>query len=328
MFRQLMVSTFPGRRQPMKPRHHQRSGEGYVSLERARHLFGRSEKAAAVALPAAQHRSRSPANSSAVVLLAAVLALTAGTARGGPGPLMREGEDENTVHDSCVALADSNPTQGLERAKAWRSEGGGFAADHCAAMALYDLGRYDEAAQGFEELAAAMMAMPKPQRARTLAQAGQSRLAGDDPRRAKADFDAALALNGDDPDLLMDRAEAFAALKQYWDAIDDLNRAVELAPERADAYIYRGSAYRSLDALDLALEDVERGLAIEPDSVLGLLERGNTRRLKGDAEGARADWLRVVELAPATPAAAAAQVNLDRLGAKSASADTAPPKKP
>jgi tetratricopeptide (TPR) repeat protein len=227
------------------------------------------------------------------------------------------GEDPATLHDGCVALAHSNPQDGLDRAELWRSEGGGFFADHCAAMALYGLGRYSDAARGFEVLATAMMAAPKLQRAQTLDQAGQAWLAADDAARAKADFDAALALDKDDPDLLIDRAEAQAALKKYWEAIDDLNRVLELAPKRADAYVYRASAYRAVDAIDLALEDVERALAIEPNSTLGLLERGNARRLKGNAAGAREDWLRIIALAPESAAAAAARVNIERLSAKS-----------
>src|SRR5579871_1192940 len=34
------------------------------------------------------------------------------------------------AHDQCVALARSNPKQGLEKAKLWRETGGGFAAEH------------------------------------------------------------------------------------------------------------------------------------------------------------------------------------------------------
>jgi tetratricopeptide (TPR) repeat protein len=259
--------------------------------------------------------SRFPANSRLILLGAAALSLLgASPSAGAPAPVA--GEDAATVHDRCVALAHSNPQAGLDRAQLWFSEGGGFNADHCAAIALYELRRYAEAARRFEELATAMMAAPRQQRVETLDQAGQAWLAADDAARAKADFDAALTLDKDDPDLLIDRAEAQAALKKYWEAIDDLNRVIELDPKRADAYVYRGAAYRAVDALDLALEDVERALAIEPDSILGLLERGNTRRLKGDPLGARADWLRILKLAPDSAAAAAARVNLERLSAK------------
>ena len=44
-----------------------------------------------------------------------------------------------------------------------------------------------------------------------------------------------------------------------------------------------------------------------------LLERGSVRLRAGDGEGARADWQRVVEVAPDTDQAAAAAARLARL---------------
>lgn len=242
-----------------------------------------------------------------------------GAALAGPAAAQRRNQQDPTAeHDRCIALARSNPQQGLDRAKLWKDQGGGFLADHCIAMSLFSLKDYRGAGQRFEELATAMMQMPAAQRAQVLDQGGQAWLDAGDPARAKADFDAAIALAGEEPDLLIDRSEALAAAKQYWEAIDDLNRVIELAPQRADAYIYRGSAYRFVEAFDLALDDIEHALQLDPNAVLGLLERGNLRRLKGDVAGARKDWLRVEQLAPNTPAAAAAKVNIDRLTATGA----------
>lgn len=245
----------------------------------------------------------------AAVMLAALMTPAAAQRRA------TSDDDVAMIHDRCVAFARAHPKEGLEKAKLWHDQGGGVAAAHCIAMALYAMKDYRGAATHFEELATAMLGMPNAQRAQALDEAGQSWLMIDESARAKAAFDAAIALNGDDPDLLIDRAEAYAGLKRYWDAIDDLNRAIELAPKRGDAYIYRGSAYRYVGALDLAMEDVERGLSLAADNVLGLLERGNLRRLKGDIAGARKDWRRVVALSPGTPAGQAAKANLAKLGA-------------
>jgi len=253
--------------------------------------------------------SSSPASKAAGLVLAAAAAWPLGAA-----PAAAQWTDGPSArHERCIAQVHDNPKDGLERAQLWRIEGGGWAADHCIAIAYYELKDFRRAAQRFEELAAEMKDAPVVQRAGALDQAGQSWLAADEPARAKPDFDAALALQADDPDLLIDRAEALAAQQKYRDAVGDLDRAIALAPGRAEAYIYRGSAYRSLTQLDRALDDVERGLKLQPTSVLGLLERGNIRRLKGDTDGARQDWRRVAELAPDTAAAAAAKVNLDRL---------------
>ena len=256
--------------------------------------------------------SSSPASSAAGRVLAAaaaglLAAASPAAAQWAGGPSAR--------HERCIAQVHQNPKDGLERAQLWRIEGGGWAADHCIAVAYYELKDFHRAAERFEQLAAEMTDAPAAQRAGALDQAGQSWLAADEPARAKPDFDAALALQGNDPDLLIDRAEALAAEQQYQPAISDLDRAIALAPNRADAWIYRGSAWRALRQLDRALADVEHGLKLQSSSVLGLLERGNIRRLKGDSAGARQDWRRVAELAPDSAAAAAAKVNLDRLNA-------------
>jgi tetratricopeptide (TPR) repeat protein len=226
-------------------------------------------------------------------------------------------EDVAQLHDRCVAMSRTEPKQALERAKQWREQGGGYFADHCIAMALYELHEYKTAAKRFEEIATRMMQLPVLQRAQTLDQAGQSWIAANDPAQAKIDFDAAIALTGGNAEMYVDRAQALALGRHYWEAIDDLNRVVDMAPTRADAYIFRATAYRQVAALDLAFEDVEHGLHLAPDNADGLLERGILYRLKGNLTEARNDWQRVVQLAPDSAAGAAARANLGGLGVKS-----------
>ncbi len=239
-----------------------------------------------------------------------------GAAAAAPAPAGQPEASDAARYGSCVALAHDKPQEALTTAESWREESGGFPAEHCAALALIGLGRYPEAARQLEALAGAMMQEKPELRAGALEQAGQAWLLADEAARAKAAFDAALAFEPKDPDLLIDRAQAEAAAKQFWKALDDLNAALEIAPKRADALIYRASTYRQLDSLDLALADVEQALKLSPDAVSGLLERGNIRRLKGDLAGAGADWRRVEELAPNSSAGKAAKDNLARLAAE------------
>lgn len=222
--------------------------------------------------------------------------------------------DDASRYERCLALVHTQPEQAFAIAEDWRAAGGGFPAEHCAAVALVGLKRYQQAAERLEALAGAMMQAPPRLRADALEQAGQAWLLADRSGEAQSALDAALKLAPDDPDLLIDRAQAFAEAHNYWRAIDDLNQALEIEPNRADALIFRASAYRRVgDGLDLALADVERALTLAPDAVPGLLERGNIRELKGDLAGARADWLKVEALAPASSAAAAAKDNLAHL---------------
>ena len=65
-----------------------------------------------------------------------------------------------------------------------------------------------------------------------------------------------------------------------------------------------------------ALNDVETALKVSPDYPLALLERGKLRLLKGDKDGARQDWLKVVNKAPNTPAADEAQRDIEQIDLK------------
>jgi tetratricopeptide (TPR) repeat protein len=213
-------------------------------------------------------------------------------------------------------LARVEPEEAFEKASAWAALDGGSAAKHCAAIALLGIGQYGESAHRLETLAGELQGPDSKLRAGVLAQAGQAWLLAGDATRAYATQSAALKLEPDNVELLIDRAVTLASADNYWEAIDDLNAAQELAPRRADVLIFRASAYRFVDANELALDDVTRGLKLDPDNPEGLLERGILRRLAGDAAGARADWLKVVTVAEGSPAAEAAQANLEALDVK------------
>ena len=169
--------------------------------------------------------------------------------------------------------------------------------------------------------AAAMMQEPAELRAATLEQAGEAWIMADQPDQAKPVFDAALAYNARNPELLIDRAAAYALGGHYWEAIDDLNSALDIDPNNVTALIYRASAYRNAggkDGLELALADANKALQINPGESSGLLERGNILRLKGNAKGARADWEAVIKLAPDSPAGRDARNNLSHINENNA----------
>ena len=237
----------------------------------------------------------------------------------------RPADADAATYERCMKLARENPGAAKELAEGWRARGGAHPAEHCHAVALLGLQQYKPAATRLEKLAAAMVSAPVPLRAGVLAQAAQAWLLAGDPGRAYADAGAALTLRPDDPDLLLDRAEAAGAAGWFDKAVADLDRVLKQEPSRVDALVYRASAYRELDRLDPALADVEQALKLAPNSVPALLERGNIRRLKGDRDGARQDWLRVAALAPGSAAETAARANLGHLDEPLI---TAPPAKP
>jgi len=231
----------------------------------------------------------------------------------------RNAEADAATYDRCIKLAKQNPSAAEKLARDWHDRGGAHPADHCAAVALIGLTHYTEAATRLELLAKEMTTAPANLRAEVLDQAGQAWGLAGDRARAYAAAGAAVALQPNDPDLLIDRAAAAASLGHFDKAITDLDHVLKTDPSRADALLYRASANRELDRLDPALADVEKALALAPNSPPALLERGNIRRLMGDERGARQDWERVAKLTPGSQADMAAKANIEHLDASKGS---------
>jgi tetratricopeptide (TPR) repeat protein len=234
----------------------------------------------------------------------------------------RDAAAEAATYEHCMKLARQNPGEARRLAQSWHERGGAHPADHCAAVALIGLKQYKEAAMRLEALAQAITS-PAVLRAEVLDQAGQAWGLAGDPVRAYAMAGAAVALEPNDLDLLIDRAQAAASAGYYDKAVADLDHVEKADPSRVDALIYRAAANRALDRLDPALADVEKAIARTPNSAPALLERGNIRRLKGDDKGARQDWERVGQLAPGSQADIAAKTNIEHL---QSNGDVAPAK--
>lgn len=231
----------------------------------------------------------------------------------GAGEPRADAADQARQYAACMKHAVDMPEAAFEQALAWQSRNGGWAARHCAAVALIGLGQHGEAALRLEALAKQVARRQNQLATELLGQAAQAWQLAGETERAVAAQSAALELDPRNIELLIDRSVSLAAARNYWEAIDDLNRAAELDPARAEVLILRASAYRMVDGIELAREDIDRAVALDPDDPEGLLERGILRRLDGDDAGARADWLRVVTLAPDGPAADAARANLEKL---------------
>jgi len=70
-----------------------------------------------------------------------------------------------------------------------------------------------------------------------------------------------------------------------------------------------------MDRREDARAAADRALALDPDHPEALLERGILRQAAADPDGARADWLRLLRIAPESAAADLAAQNLELLDA-------------
>lgn len=223
---------------------------------------------------------------------------------------------EAREYSACMRLARTSPQAAQQTALAWRKRGGGDPALHCVAVALLSMGQYSQSARMLEELAASSDAKRPDIRAGLLAQAANGWIIAGRPQTAAKLLGQALALRPTDVEMMIDRSIALASLGKYWDALDDLNRTLELAPGRIDALTFRASAWRRVGAYDLARQDIDAVLTTRPETLDALLERGLIRKAEGDKDGARADWLKIIELAVKGPLTDAARRNIEIMDVK------------
>jgi tetratricopeptide (TPR) repeat protein len=219
-------------------------------------------------------------------------------------------------YQACMKLAQKTPKVALKQAMEWEQAGGGDAARHCVANAYMGLKQYDDAAMELERIAQTMPQVKAPMMAQLFGQAAQAWMNLNKPDRALADVNQGLKLNKNSVDLLVFRAIIYGNQEKYFEALDDLNAAYDLTSDRATILILRATAYRKLQQPDLAKDNIEMALKADPNDPDALLERGMQRAEAGDKDGARADWVKLIEVAPDSPAAEDARAGLADLDVK------------
>jgi tetratricopeptide (TPR) repeat protein len=225
-------------------------------------------------------------------------------------PRISEGED----YDKCLGMLTTDPATAANFAEAWEAIGGGDPATQCLGLAEVALGEPEQGAKILEKLAATSKGSLLS-RATIYAQAAQSWMVADDAEHAYDDDTRALALVPRNADTLLDRALAALLLDRNQSAIDDTTAALDIDPRRPDAYVLRGTSWRRVERWELARDDIDRALALDADVPDALLERGVIRQHARDLRGARADWQKVMNLAPNSAISDLAQQNLDLLEA-------------
>ena len=81
---------------------------------------------------------------------------------------------------------------------------------------------------------------------------------------AVANYDKALALQGDYIAALYNKANALKSLLEFEAAVECYSRVLDLNPAHAEAYCNRGNALRSLHRVEESLRDFEKAVALDP----------------------------------------------------------------
>ena len=199
----------------------------------------------------------------------------------------------------CMQQARREPLKALPLAEKWKAEGGGLAARHCVAVAMFGAGKPVPAATQLEAIERDMAGARPGLRAELLAQAGQAWMEANQAENAAAAQSRALDLKPDDVELWIDRGLSYAAMKAWPRAISDFDRALVLEPYKVEIYVLRAAAWRNADNPGRALADADRALTIAPDNPDILLERALALQAQGNHKLATAEFDKVLKLAPA-----------------------------
>jgi tetratricopeptide (TPR) repeat protein len=133
-------------------------------------------------------------------------------------------------------------------------------------------------------------------------------------RFADAAADATQALDlapaNPSPELLLLRARAYAGDRKFNQAIDDLDRTIELKPDSADAYIERGMIYTQLRRFEDAIADLTAALDLEPRNVKAYVARASARLAAEEIDAALIDVNQALEIGLQDPQALRVRGNI------------------
>ncbi|MBA3649473.1 MAG: tetratricopeptide repeat protein [Chitinophagales bacterium] len=109
-------------------------------------------------------------------------------------------------------------------------------------------------------------------------------------RLAKKNFDAAINLQPDFGEALINRCDLFRAENKIDSAIIDGNHAVKLRPENADSRINRGIAFSMAGKYDSAMADFNKAISLSPGNARYYNNRGNLFGITNHPDSAIRDY--------------------------------------
>lgn len=144
-----------------------------------------------------------------------------------------------------------------------------------------------------------------------LAQAKERRTAGE-PRAAIALYRQALDAGAPAADAHLQLGVLHQSLSEHDQAIEELRRAIALAPENPDPFCVLGTVMADLRRVNEAISLFERSLELKPDLAESHFNLGLARFERGDFNGAAASFSRCQALNRGEPWDAARRADLSR----------------
>lgn len=253
------------------------------------------------------------------MIAAALLLFLAQDAGAAPDPAVASPPQHSLAEDrlaGCLETARKDPTSAIAAASGWSGEASGAEASYpqqCLGLAYAMLLRWPAAERAFLAARDAAGVDDHFRRAQLATMAGNAALA--EERAADALVSLAIAASdaaaaGDDglrALVEVDRARAQVLQGSEAEAEATLAAARMLDPQSPLAWLLSATLARRLGKLDDAQGFIETAAALSPGYPEVGLEAGVIAMLDGRREAAEASWHSVVDLAPASEAAASAR---------------------
>ena len=112
------------------------------------------------------------------------------------------------------------------------------------------------------------------------------------------DIDQAIEMAPDISRLHQFRGVTYAQLRDYKNSARNQSRAIKLDNSNAEAYFYRGFAYSKMKKQQKAIADYDRAIELQPDFLTAINNRGQIYLQLDDCENAIIDFNTSLELAP------------------------------
>ena len=216
----------------------------------------------------------------------------------------------------CLMVAQEDTVTAISNASQWDGEATGAERSYplqCLGVAYSWRLDWAAAEQAFAEARELTPESDLARRARLGAMAGNAALPAEQYAAAASHFSLAVedALAAGDAlqagAILTDQSRALVALDDIEGAAQVLRDARRLDPQNPDTWLLSATLERRRGNLEDAAAQIATAAALAPaDGEVGL-EAGVIAMLSGNEDGARKSWQSVLDIAPGTPAAKAAQ---------------------
>lgn len=201
--------------------------------------------------------------------------------------VLSSAQAETINHRDCLEMAGKNPDLAFDMALEWRDSNGGRPARHCAAVALFRLDLFEDAAPRFEQLARETEQSKPEEAAYYLSEAALAWQMAGRAGRAHSAYSNAIDIYPEEVTLYLDRAALLGEVGRHEQALADLDAAINLDPEIADIWLFRAASNRALNKLDAALADATKATELAPDLADAWLEKGLSHAALGELAAAQ-----------------------------------------